>query len=173
MNAKKQEKQEKDKPKELKEEKKPVIDEKDKKIAEFTDTLKRLQAEFENYKKRADKEKCECIKLASKDLIVKLLPVLDSFEIAIKNKDNKEEFIKGIELIYAQFIDILKKQGLKQISALNQKFDPYNHEALLQEESDKEECTVLEELQKGYTLNDAIIRHSKVKVAKKRCNNGK
>jgi len=134
---------------------------------ELTDSIQRLQAEFENYRKRVEKERVEFIKYAKEDLIRNILPVLDSFEQALKNKDKKEEFIKGIEQIFAQLYSVLKQEGLKPIEALGQRFDPYKHDVLLQEKSEKEEETVLEELQKGYLLNDKIIRHSKVKVSKK------
>ena len=138
-----------------------------KQIDELTDTLKRLQAEFENYKKRVDKEKIEFVKYAHADMISQLLPVLDSFEIAFKNTSDKEKFVEGIKMIYAQFHSILEAEGLKPIKARGEKFDPYKHEVLLKEESDKPEDTILEEFQKGYMLNDRVLRHSKVKVSGK------
>lgn len=140
-------------------------DEKDKKIEELTETLQRLQAEFENYRKYVEKSRIEFQKYAQADLIEKLLPILDSFELAFKNTNNKEEFLKGIELVYSQLYSLLEKQGLKNIEAKG-KFDPHLHEVLLKEESDKEEDTILEELQKGYMLNDKVIRYSKIKVSK-------
>ena len=136
-------------------------------IAELTELLQRLQAEFENYKKRVDKEKQEFCKLANAEFVSKLLPILDSFELALKNKDKEEDFVKGVELIYSQLFDVLEKQGLRPIQALDRKFDPYSHEALLQQESDKEENHVLEELQKGYMFNNKLVRTSKVKISKK------
>jgi molecular chaperone GrpE len=141
------------------------VDEKDKKIEELTDSLQRLQAEFENYKKRTDKENCNFMKFANANLIGELLPLLDSFELAFKNKDSKE-FVQGVELIFAQLFSILEKQGLRPIHAEGKKFDPYKHEVLLQEPSDKDEI-VLEELQKGYMLQDKVLRFSKVKIGKK------
>tara|TARA_Y100000310_G_C20645628_1_gene796372 strand:+ start:952 stop:1452 length:501 start_codon:yes stop_codon:yes gene_type:complete len=129
--------------------------------------LQRLQAEFENYKKRTEKEKLEFIKYAKEEFIKNLLPVLDSFEQALKNKDKQEEFIKGIELIFSQFHSILEQEGLRSITTSNEKFDPYKHEVLLQEKSDTEEGIILEDLQKGYMLNNRVIRHSKVKISKK------
>jgi len=142
-------------------------DDKDKKIADLTDTLKRLQAEFENYQKRTEKECCEFRKYANAKLVTKLLPVLDSFELALKNSATGEELKKGLELIHSQFFQILKDEGLRGIDALNKKFDPYNHEVLLTEErTDKDDEFVLEELQKGYALNNNVLRHSKVKIAK-------
>ncbi|MCK4522361.1 MAG: nucleotide exchange factor GrpE, partial [Nanoarchaeota archaeon] len=138
---------------------------KDKK-AELTETLQRLQAEFENYKKYVEKRNGDFIKSANADLIKKLLPMLDSFELALKNTKSHQEFVKGIELIYSQLFQTLEEQGLKPIEALNNKFNPGLHEVLLQEESDKEEGTITEELQKGYMLNGIAIRHSKVKITK-------
>ena len=154
--------------KEIKKEKRHIEKKSDKEvIAELTDTLQRLQAEFENYKKRVDKEKQEFMKYAHADLILELLPLLDSFEMALRNTTDKEKFIKGIEMVFAQFYSILEKQGLRQINALGQKFDPYKHEVLMRQKSDKEEDTVLEELQRGYTLNNMVLRHSKVKISEK------
>jgi len=137
-----------------------------KEAEDYKETLQRLQAEFENYKKRVDKENGLFRKYANAELIKSFLPTLDSFEMALKNTADKDTFVKGIELIYAQFYSLLEEQGLKKIKAEG-RFDPYNHECLLQEESDKDE-QILEELQKGYMLNDVVIRHSKVKIGKKK-----
>ena len=133
------------------------------KIKELTELLQRVQADFENYKKRVEKEKSEFVNYAKKDMILKLLPILDNFELALKNKE--KEFHKGVELIYAQIVSILEKEGVKTINPLNEKFDPFRHEALLTEKSDKEDI-VLEVFQKGYALNDKVIRHARVKVGK-------
>lgn len=143
------------------------LQEKDKKIEELTDTLKRLQAEFENYKKRVEKEKAEFVKFAHADVVAEMLPVLDSFEIALKNTSDKEKFVEGIKIIFAQFHSILEAEGLKPIKAAGEKFDPYRHEVLMKEESDKPEGTILEEFQKGYMLNDKVLRFSKVKISGK------
>ncbi|MCH8328905.1 MAG: nucleotide exchange factor GrpE [Nanoarchaeota archaeon] len=136
-------------------------------IAELTDTLQRTQAEFENYKKRVDKEKGEFVKYAKAELIQKILPTLDTFEIALKSISDKEKFVKGMEMIYAQLFSTLEAEGLKPIESLGKKFDPYLHEVMLKEKSDKDDGMVLEELQKGYMLNDKVLRHSKVKVSEK------
>ncbi len=141
------------------------IDPKDQKIKELTESLQRLQAEFENFKKRTDKEKQDFCKYAEKELMVELLPVLDNFELALKNTKDNSEFIKGVELIYAQLVSGLEKKGLKIIETQG-KFDPHKHEVLLQEESDKDSGEILEELQKGYQLNETILRTAKVKVSK-------
>ena len=169
-------------------EEKPKIDKKPTEkdvIAELTETLQRTQAEFENYKKRVDKEKAEFIKYSKAELIQKMLPTIDTFEIALKgNKGNEkikifssikstpyflhnEKFVKGMEMVYAQLISLLHAEGLKPIEALDKKFDPYLHEIMLKEKSDKDDGIVLEELQKGYMLNDKVLRHSKVKVSEK------
>ena len=134
-------------------------------IAELTDSLQRLQAEFENHKKREEKDKKEFVKYSRAGLILEILPLLDSFEMALKSKKNNEEFVKGIEMIYAQLYSIFEKEGLRPILAIGQKFDPYKHEVLMREKSDKEEDIVLEELQKGYMLGDKVLRHSKVKIS--------
>ncbi len=136
-------------------------------IADLTDSLQRLQAEFENYKKRTEKEKQELVKYAEAELICKLLPLLDTFEIALRNTNDHEKFVKGIEMIYAQLFSTLEPEGLKPIEASGKKFDPYLHDVMLKQKSDKEDGIVLEELQKGYMLNDRVLRHSKVKVSEK------
>ena len=137
------------------------------KIEELTETLKRLQAEFENYRKRVDKEKTEFVKYAHAEVVAKMLPILDSFEIALKNTSDKDKFIDGMKMIYAQFISALQSEGLKPIKTDGEKFDPYRHEVLMKEESEKPEDTILEEFQKGYMLNDRVLRHSKVKISGK------
>ena len=136
-------------------------------IAELTETLQRLQAEFENYKKQIDKEKAEFVKYAKAELIYKILPLLDTFEIALKNTSDKEKFVKGMEIVYAQLFSTLESEGLKPIEALGKKFNPYFHEVMLKQRSDKEDGIILEELQKGYMLNGKVLRHNKVKVSEK------
>ncbi len=140
---------------------------------ELLKTVQYVQAEFQNYKNRVERDRQEHAQFANKDLILNLLPVIDNFELAIKSaNDHKKdkqidsEFLKGMELIYSQLLDILKKEGLKQIDTFNEDFDPYKHECLMQEESDKKSNTIIEEFQKGYFLKDKVIRHAKVKVAK-------
>lgn len=143
------------------------LTEKQQKIEELTDTLKRLQAEFENFKKRIDKEKAEFVKFAHADVIAQMLPVLDSFEIALKNTNDKEKFVEGVKIIFAQLYSALEAEGLRPIKAAGEKFDPYKHEILMKEESDKPEGTIVEEFQRGYMLNDKVLRFSKVKVSGK------
>ena len=164
---KKQEKAEETKKIDEKEDLQKQLQEKNQKIEELTDTLKRLQAEFENFKKRVDREKIEFVKYAHADVIASMLFVLDSFEIALKNTTDKEKFVEGVKIIYAQLYSVLEAEGLKPIKATGEKFDPYKHEVLMKQESDKPEGTVLEEFQKGYMLNDKVLRFSKVKVSGK------
>ena len=142
-------------------------------ITELTETLQRTQAEFENYKKQIDREKGEFVKYAKAELIYKLLPLLDTFEIALKNTSDKEKFVKGIEIVYDKLFSTLETEGLKPIEALGKKFDPYLHEVMLKEKSDKDDGVVLEELQKGYMLNGKVLRHTKVKVSEKSEEKGK
>jgi molecular chaperone GrpE len=152
-------------------EKQPQVDPKDVQIIELTDTLKRLQAEFENYKKRVDKEHISNVKNSNAELITEILTVLDSFELALKNDGTSEnpdieKFRKGLELIYAQLYSILEDNGLRMIDTKNKRFDPYRHEVLLVKECSEPDDLILQEFQKGYMLNDIIIRHSKVMIAK-------
>jgi molecular chaperone GrpE len=140
--------------------------EKDIKIKELTNTLQRLQAEFENYKKRVDKGKQDFVNFANEELICRILPVIDSFELSLRNTENYDEFVKGVKLIYTQLFSMLESLGVKKIDAVGKRFDPYLHEVMMQEQSEKEEGVVLEELQKGYLLGEKVIRHTKVKVSK-------
>ncbi|MDO8481379.1 MAG: nucleotide exchange factor GrpE [Nanoarchaeota archaeon] len=143
----------------------PPID----KAKELTEMCQRIQADFENYKKRSLKETEERRQQAKGELIAGLLPILDSFEMALKSKASPEEFRKGVELIYSQLIDMMRKEGLSPIAALGRKFDPYRHEALLTEATSKseEDEHVVEELQKGYLLKDKVLRYAKVRILKK------
>lgn len=126
---------------------------------EYIEQLQRLQAEFENFRKRTEKENSKFLKNANEDLIIKLLGILDNFELAMEHLDDK-----GINMIYSELYSILEDEGLKVIKAEG-KFDPRIHEALIQEEGEKDEM-IIEEFQKGYTLNDKVIRASKVKITK-------
>tara|TARA_Y100000310_G_scaffold326243_1_gene390873 strand:+ start:1027 stop:1479 length:453 start_codon:yes stop_codon:yes gene_type:complete len=145
---------------------KKKIDAKQKQIVELTDTLQRLQAEFENYKKRVDKEKAHFMEYSKAEIIAKLLPILDSFELALQNTKESDKFVKGMEMIKTQIISSLQQEGLRKIE-VNGKFDPFKHEVLLKEKSNKDEDTILQELQPGYMLKDKVLRHAKVKVAEK------
>jgi molecular chaperone GrpE len=144
---------------------------KDKEIAELTDTLKRLQAEFENFKKRNEKDWTEKVRLASQQLMIELLPVLDSFDKALedaKDNGNAAAIKKGLEGLHKQFLKALQRDGLKEINTKG-KFDPFVHEALMREErEDLEDGDILEVFQKGYMLNSRPIRPARVKVARKK-----
>lgn len=136
---------------------------KEDKIKDLTELLKRTQADFINYKNRVEKETKQMMEYGDASVISELLPVLDSFEHALKSNQN-EEFKKGIELVYTQFLDILKQKGLTSIKCEGN-FDPYKQEVLMKVKSDKPEGTILEVLQKGYQFKDKVIRHAKVKVS--------
>jgi len=143
-------------------------DSKDAQIQDLTNTLKMVQADFENYKKRAQKESQDFMKFANSSLIKDILSVLDNFELALKNENMTEQTRKGFELIYAQLYEILEDNGLKVIETKNQKFNPNLHEALMTEKNnDKENGMILEELQRGYFIGERVLRHSKVKVNKR------
>lgn len=134
--------------------------------AEYKELLQRLQAEFENYKKRTEKEMQQHKEYAVAYFIKKLLPMLDSFELALKNNCSTEMLRKGLELIYVQLHTTLAAEGLKPINAVGEKFDPYVHEAIVHQASEQDNI-VIEEMQRGYIFKDAVLRHSKVKVGKK------
>jgi molecular chaperone GrpE len=142
------------------------------KAAEFADKILRLQADFENTRKRMDRDKQEFVKFANEGIILELLNILDDLErtvnLAETHKDSPEVFLKGIEMILAHLYEMLKEYGVKPIEAEGKIFDPHCHEALMQvENKDLPEHTIVEELQKGYKLNDRVIRTAKVKVSKK------
>lgn len=153
---------EKENPEELKKE----LEECKKLAEERLNQLKYLQADFDNYRKKFDKEKEQIIKLANENLIKELIIILDDFESSISligNENNKE----GIELLHKKFFSILEKHGLKKIEAFGKKFDPNFHEVLCRELSKNEENEITAEIQRGYALHSKVIRPSKVKVAKK------
>jgi molecular chaperone GrpE len=138
------------------------------KAEEYYIRLQRLKAEFDNFRKRTQKEKEEAVKYASERVILSLLPVLDNFERAIDStriNQDFESYSQGIAMIFKQLGKVLEDEGLKPIEAVGQEFDPNLHDALLQEESDQGENIILEEIQKGYYLKDKVIRPSKVKVS--------
>ncbi|QXM06205.1 nucleotide exchange factor GrpE [Crassaminicella indica] len=130
----------------------------------------RMTADFQNYKKRVEKEKSEIYQLANEKLILDLLPIVDNFERAVKSYKDEgkdESFTQGIEMILQQLLDVFKKNGVEEIEALGKEFDPNFHHAVMQEESDEYESnTVIDVFQKGYILNGKTIRPSMVKVVK-------
>lgn len=145
--------------------------EKQSKLAdEYLDHLRRLKAEFENYKKREEKLKTEFAKFANEKLVTELLPVMDSLDRALNGvhaSHNLESFLPGVELIRKQLEDVLVKKGLATIETVGNLFDPRVHEAIMQVESDEHpENTVVEELRKGYLFNNKVIRAAQVAVSK-------
>ena len=142
------------------------------KSKEYSDNMLRLRADFDNSRKRLEREKQEFLRFANEGMIVDLLNVIDDLERTIQLAEEQHEdfaaFLKGIEMILAHLYDLLKKNGLSPIEAKGRIFDPVYHEALLKVETDEfDENTVVEELQKGYLLNDRVIRTAKVKVSKR------
>lgn len=134
-------------------------------LQELTELLKRTQANFENYRKQTEKRIEEFQQFATKDLLLRILPIVDNFELALKTScSNVEDLRKGIELIYSQLFNLLEENGLQPIKCEG-KFDPYQHEALMKVDSEQPEGTILEELQKGFILNGRVIRHAKVKIS--------
>ncbi len=139
--------------------------------AQLKDKYLRIYAEFENARKRMDRERQEFIKYANEGLIAEFLNILDNLERSVEAAQAKHEdyaaFLQGVEMIMAQIHEMLKKNSVRPIDAKGQMFDPHCHEILMQEEFEGvEEGTVLEEFQRGYTLGGRVIRTSKVKVAK-------
>ena len=136
---------------------------------EYLAMLRRVQADFENYRKRVIKEQTALVDRATEGLIEQLLPVLDSFELALKNGDaagsDVENVRKGVELVYAEVLGVLEKAGLSRVEAEGKPFDPNVHEAVMQEEGDGEPV-VSEVLRTGYTLKGRVLRPAMVKVTR-------
>ena len=149
--------------------KKEKKDKKDEQIAELTDKLKRQLAEFENFRNRTDKEKTQMYAVGAKDVIEKILPVIDNFERGLKSipEDQKDGPVaSGMEMIYKQLITVLTDLGVTTIEAVGQEFDPNLHNAVMYAEDEElGENIVAEEFQKGYKYKDTVLRHSMVKVA--------
>lgn len=147
---------------------KPKKDKKDEKIEELTDKLTRQMAEFDNYRKRTEKEKSGMYEIGAKDVIEKILPVIDNFErgLAAVPEDQKEDsFVTGMEKIYKQIMTTLDGIGVKPIEAVGQEFNPDLHNAVMHvEDEELGENIVAEEFQKGYTYRDSVVRYSMVKV---------
>ncbi len=137
---------------------------------EYLDTLRRVQAEFENYRKRVIKEQTALVDRATSGLVEQLLPVLDSFELALKNidsagSDDIESVRKGVELVYAELLGVLEKSGLSRIEAEGKPFDPNVHEAVMQEDGEGEPV-ITDVLRTGYTLKGRVLRPAMVKVTR-------
>ncbi len=138
------------------------------KVDELEDRVKRQMAEFENFRKRTDKEKAAMFEIGAKSVIEKILPVVDNFErglATIPEDDENSPFANGMKMIYKQMMDELEKLGVKPIEAVGQEFDPNFHNAVMQVESEEYESGIVaQELMKGYMYNETVVRHSMVAV---------
>ena len=148
---------------------KPKKDKKDEQIEELTDRLTRQMAEFDNFRKRTEKEKSAMYEVGAKDIIEKILPVIDNFErglSAVTEEQKDDSFVTGMEMVYKQIMTTLDGVGVKVIEAVGQEFNPDLHNAVMHvEDEEAGENIIVEEFQKGYTYRDSVVRHSMVKVA--------
>lgn len=144
-------------------------DQKDAVIEDLKDRLKRQMAEFDNYRKRTDKEKSAMFEMGASDVVKKLLPIVDNFERGFKSVTEEElqtPFAKGMDMVYKQTIKMLEDLQVKPIEAVGSEFNPEFHNAVMHVEDDSQgENIIVEEFEKGYTYRDVVIRHSMVKVA--------
>ena len=138
-------------------------------IEDLTDRLKRNMAEFDNFRKRTEKEKTQMFETGAKSIVEKILPVVDNFErglAAVTEEEKGTPFVEGMEKIYKQMMTVLEEAGVKPIEAVGQEFDPNLHNAVMHVEDEEfGENIIAEEFQKGYTYRDSVVRHSMVKVA--------
>ena len=144
-------------------------DKKDEKIEELTDKLTRQMAEFDNFRKRTEKEKSQMYEVGAKDIIEKILPVVDNFErglAAVTEEEKENAFVQGMEKVYKQLMTTLEGIEVKPIEAVGKEFDPNFHNAVMHvEDENLGENIIAEEFQKGYLYRDSVVRHSMVKVA--------
>ena len=146
--------------------KKEKKDKKDEKIEELNDKLMRQMAEFDNYRKRTEKEKLANYVVGARDVIEKLLPVVDNFERGLANADENDPFVDGMSKVYKQLITIFEDLGVEPIEAVGKEFDPNLHNAVMHiDDEELGENIIAEEFQKGYMYKDKVVRHSMVKVA--------
>lgn len=149
--------------------KKEKKDKKDEKIEELTDRLTRQMAEFDNFRKRTEREKSQMYEIGAKDIIEKILPVIDNFErglAAVPEESKEDPFVEGMEKIYKQIMTTLEGVGVKPMEAVGQEFNPDFHNAVMHvEDEEAGENIITEEFQKGYMYHDSVVRHSMVKVA--------
>ena len=147
--------------------KKDKKDKKDAQIEELTDKVRRQMAEFENFRKRSEKEKTQMYEVGAKGILEKILPVVDNFERGLKGMEESEDpFAQGMQMIYKQLMTSLEEAGVKAIEAVGQEFNPDFHNAVMHIEDDEfGENEIVEEFQKGYMYHDSVLRHSMVKVA--------
>lgn len=133
---------------------------------ELKELLLRRQAEFDNFRKRTEKERSEYVQYAGSEIVQNVLPILDDFERALKNSGASPEYAKGVEMIYGRLYDALKKAGLEPIETQGKMFDPYLHQAVERVESkEAADGTILGEFQRGYNFKGKLLRPSMVKVA--------
>jgi molecular chaperone GrpE len=136
--------------------------------ADLQDRFLRRQAEFENFRRRVEKEKVEFSQYAASEAVQMLLPILDDFERALRQESADKEYVRGMELIYQRLLDTLKKLGLEPITSAGQSFDPYIHQAIERVETEEaDDHTILEEYQRGYNFKGRLLRPAMVKVAVK------
>lgn len=144
-------------------------DKKDEQIEELTDKVKRQMAEFDNFRKRTEKEKSQMYDMGAKTIVEKILPVIDNFErglAAVPEESKEDAFVVGMDKIYRQMLTVLEEAGVTPIEAVGAEFDPNFHNAVMHVEDETlGENVVAEELQKGYMYRDTVVRHSMVKVA--------
>ena len=146
--------------------KKKKKDKKDEKIEELTDRLKRSMAEFDNFRKRTEKEKSSMYVIGAKEIIENMLPVVDNFERGLAQAQEGDAFADGMKMIYKQLMTTLEGLGVEAIEAVGKEFDPDFHNAVMHvEDEEAGDNMVVEELQKGYTYKGFVVRHSMVKVA--------
>lgn len=147
--------------------KKPKKDKKDEMIEELNDKVKRQMAEFDNFRKRTEKEKSQMYEIGAKSIVEKILPVIDNFERGLATATDKEDpFVDGMDKIYKQLVSSLEEAGVKEIECLGLEFDPNFHNAVMHvEDEEAGENVIVEVFQKGYTYKDTVVRHSMVKVA--------
>ena len=135
-------------------------------IEDLTDRLKRSMAEFDNYRKRTEKEKSSMYIIGAKDIVEKMLPIVDNFERGLAQAPEDDPFAEGMKMIYKQMMTAFDEMGVKPIEAVGKDFDPNLHNAVMHVEDESVgENIVVEEFQKGYTYMDFVVRHSMVKVA--------
>ena len=144
-------------------------DKKDIQIEDLTDKLRRKMAEFDNFRKRTEKEKAGMFEMGAKSVVEKLLPVVDNFErglASVPENQKDDPFVAGVDKVYKQLLTIFDELGVKPIEAVGQPFNPNFHNAVMHVEDEEQgENVVIEEFQKGYLYHDSVVRHSMVKVA--------
>ena len=135
-------------------------------IEELTDRLKRSMAEFDNFRKRTEKEKASMYVIGARDIVEKILPIVDNFERGLAQAPEEDAFADGMKMIYKQLMTALDEMGVKAIETVGKEFDPNLHNAVMHvEDENVGENIIVEEFQKGYTYKDFVVRHSMVKVA--------